>query len=123
MQEFSRRERQIIDILQRRGKSTAQEVRDELPDQPSYSTVRTLLRILGEKGHVKAKLVAGRYEYEPAQSRDRAAKASLRHLISTFYNDSAEKAMAALLGQSRLTREELDRLSSMIEAAKKEARK
>jgi len=122
MQEFSRRERQIVEILQRRGKSTAQEVLEELPDQPSYSTVRTLLRILAGKGHVKAKLVAGRYEYEASQSKDRAAKASLKSLLSTFYGDSAEKAMAALIGNSNLSRGELDRISAMIERARKAAK-
>lgn len=122
MQEFSRRERQIVEILLRRGKLTAQEVLEELPDQPSYSTVRTLLRILSEKGHVKAKLVEGRYEYEAAQSKDKAAKASLKSLISTFYGDSAEKAMAAMIGSSKLSREELDRIAAMIEQARKAAK-
>jgi BlaI family penicillinase repressor len=121
MKEFSRRERQLIEILLRRGKSTAQDVLEALPDQPSYSTVRTLLRILTEKGHVRAKLVAGRYEYEAAQSKDRAAKDGIRSLLATFYNDSAEKAMAALLDQSKPSRAELDRISEMIEAAKKAA--
>lgn len=123
MKEFSRRERQLIEILLRRGKSTAQDVLEALPDQPSYSTVRTLLRILTEKGHVKAKLVAGRYEYEAAQSKDRAAKAGIQSLLTTFYNDSAEKAMAALLDQSKPSRAELDRIGEMIDAAKKAAKK
>ncbi len=123
MKEYSRRERQLVEILLRRGKSTAQDVLEALPDQPSYSTVRTLLRILTEKGHVKAKLVAGRYEYEAAQSKDRAAKAGIQSLLATFYNHSAEKAMAALLDQSKPSRAELDRIGEMIEAAKKAARK
>jgi BlaI family penicillinase repressor len=123
MTEFSRRERQLVEILLRRGKSTAQDVLEALPDQPSYSTVRTLLRILTEKGHVKAKLVAGRYEYEAAQSKDRAAKAGIKSLLSTFYNDSAEKAMAALIDQSRPSLAELDRIAEMIEAARKAAKK
>ncbi len=123
MMEFSRRERQLIEILLRRGKSTAQDVLEALPDQPSYSTVRTLLRILTGKGHVKAKLVAGRYEYEAAQSKDRAAKAGIKSLLTTFYNDSAERAMAALLDQSKPSLAELDRIAEMIEAARKAAKK
>ncbi|WP_031496505.1 BlaI/MecI/CopY family transcriptional regulator [Bryobacter aggregatus] len=125
MKELSRRERELMEILLRRGKLTAQEIREELADGSSYSTVRTLLRILAEKGHILAKLVEGRYEYEAAQSKDRAARASLKSLLATFYENSAEKAMAALLDQSasRMSREELDRLAQMIDEARKGARK
>lgn len=125
MKELSRRERQLVEILLRRGKLTSQQVREELADGTSNSTVRTLLRILAEKGHIRANLIDGRYEYEAAQSKDRAARASLKSLLSTFYGNSAEKAMAALIDQSsaKMSRDQLDRIAQMIETARKAAAK
>ncbi len=125
MKELSRRERQLVEILLRRGKLTSQQVREELADGTSNSTVRTLLRILAEKGHIRANLIDGRYEYEAALSKDRAARASLKSLLSTFYGNSAEKAMAALIDQSaaKMSRDQLDRIAQMIETARKAAAK
>lgn len=125
MTELSRRERQFVEILLRKGKLSSQQLREELADGTSNSTVRTLLRILADKGHVRANLVDGRYEYEAAQSKDRAAKASLKSLLSTFYGNSAEKAMAALIDQSasKMSPDQLDRIAGMIEAARKAAQK
>lgn len=125
MTELSRRERQFVEILLRKGKLSSQQLREELADGTSNSTVRTLLRILADKGHVRANLVDGRYEYEAAQSKDRAAKTSLKSLLSTFYGNSAEKAMAALIDQSasKMSPDQLDRIAGMIEAARKAAQK
>lgn len=125
MKELSRRERQLMEILLRKGTLTSQQVREELADGSSNSTVRTLLRILADKGHIRAKLVDGRYEYEAAQSKDRAAKASLKSLLITFYGNSAEKAMAALLDQSaaKMSRPAFDRIAQMIDDARKASAK
>jgi BlaI family transcriptional regulator, penicillinase repressor len=123
-QQLSRRERQIMDILYRRGKSSAAEVREAMPDAPSYSAVRAMLRILEEKGHVKHQAEGLKYVYSPALAREKAIRSALRHLMTTFFDDSPEQIVAALLDVSstRLTREELDRMAQMIEQAKKEGK-
>src|SRR5436190_19502587 len=95
---LSRRERQIMDILFRRGRATAAEVMEELPGNPSYSTVRTQLRVLEEKGHVRHEEEGLRYVYVPVVARHMARKSSLRHRVETFFDGSAEKAVAALHG-------------------------
>jgi BlaI family penicillinase repressor len=122
--ELSRRERQIMDILYRRGSATAAEVRQELPDPPSYSAVRALLRILEEKGHVRHEARDLRYVYMPVLEREKASRSAVRHLVETFFNGSAEKAVAALLDESasKLSKSELARLARMIEKARKEGR-
>jgi predicted transcriptional regulator len=119
---LSRRERQIMDILFRRGRATAADVMDELPGEPSYSTVRTQLRVLEEKGHVRHELDGVRFVYAPVLARQAARKSALRHLVDTFFDGSAEKAVAALLGGegARLTDDELDRIAAMIAKARKE---
>ena len=119
---LSRRERQIIDILYRFGKATAGEVMEELPGEPSYSTVRTQLRVLEEKGHVRHEEHGLRYVYVPAVPRHAARKSALRHLVDTFFDGSAEKTVAALLGgeSARLNDEELDRIAELIAKARKD---
>jgi predicted transcriptional regulator len=119
---LTRRERQIMDILFRRGRATAAEVMAGLPGEPSYSTVRTQLRILEEKGHVRHEDDGVRFVYMPAVPRHAARKSALRHLVDTFFDGSPEKAVAALLGGegSKLTDEQLDRIADMIEKARKE---
>jgi len=119
---LSRRERQIIDILYRRGRATAAEVMTELPGQPSYSTVRTQLRVMEEKGHVRHQEDGQRFVYMPAVPRGAVRKSALKHLIDTFFEGSPEQAVAALLGgdASRLTAEELDRIEELIKKARKE---
>src|SRR5262245_19487224 len=96
--ELSRRERQIMDILYRRGRSTATEVMGDLRGNPSYSTVRTQLRVLEDKGHVRHEEDGVRYVYVPATPRRAARKSALRHLVDTFFDGSAEQTVAALLG-------------------------
>jgi len=120
--QLSRRERQIMDVIYRRGRATATEVLDDLPDPPSNPTIRTLLRILEEKGHLKHTKEGPRYVYLPTRSRGAAARLALRRVLRTFFDDSTAKAVAALLDLSDadLTREELDRLAELIEAAKRE---
>lgn len=121
---LSRRERQIMDVIYRLGQATAQEVVDNLNDPPSYSAVRGLLRILEEKGHVKHRQDGPRYVYHPTVPRERARESALRQLVRTFFQDSPEEAVAALLDMSaaKLSDEELDRLSDLIARARKEGR-
>ena len=121
--QLSRRERQIMDVIYRRGRATAAEVLEDLPDPPSYSAVRALLRLLEEKGHVQHEQDGPRYVYAPTVARDRARRSALKHVVRTFFDGSASEAMAALLdGETRLDDAELDRLSAMIEQARKEGR-
>jgi BlaI family transcriptional regulator, penicillinase repressor len=118
---LTRRERQIMDILFRRGRATAAEVMAELPGDPSYSTVRTQLRVLEEKGHVRHEEEGLRYVYMPAVRVHAARKSALKHLVDTFFDGSAEKAVAALLGgeASKVSAEELDRIADLIAKARK----
>jgi BlaI family transcriptional regulator, penicillinase repressor len=120
---LSRRERQIMDILYRRGRATAGEVMEELTGEPSYSTVRTQLRVLEEKGHVRHEEEGLRYVYVPAVPRHAARKSALRHLVNTFFEGSAEKTVAALLGgeAARMSDEELDRIADLVEKARRES--
>jgi predicted transcriptional regulator len=119
---LARRERQIMDILYRRGPATVGEVMADLSGSPSYSTVRTQLRVLEEKGHVRHEEQGLRYVYEPAVPRGEARKSALRHLIDTFFDGSAEQTMAALLGgeRKRLSDAELRRIADLIARARKE---
>jgi len=120
--DLSRRERQIIDVLYRLGRASAAEIRAELPDPPSYSAVRALLRILEEKGHIRHDQDGPRYVYLPTVGRDSAKRSAMRHLLQTFFEGSAAQAMSALLDVSstRLTDAELDRLEKLIENARKQ---
>ena len=119
---LTRRERQIMDILFRRGRATAAEVMEELPGEPSYSTVRTQLRVLEEKGHARHEEDGVRFIYMPAVARHAARKSALRHLVETFFDGSSEKAVAALLGGegSKLSDEQLDRIADLIAKARRE---
>jgi BlaI family transcriptional regulator, penicillinase repressor len=119
--DLSRRERQIVDILYSHGRATAAEVQSALPDPPSYSAVRAMLRILEEKGHVRHEQDGPRYVYLPTIARDNAKRSALRHMLQTFFEGSAEQAISALLDDSstRLSDRELDRLARMIEQARK----
>jgi BlaI family transcriptional regulator, penicillinase repressor len=119
---LTRRERQIMDVLYRRGRATAADVMADLPGEPNYSTVRTQLRVLEDKGHVRHDEEGLRYVYAPAVPRHAARKSALKHLVETFFDGSAEQVVAALLGgeASRLSDEELDRVSALIDKARKE---
>ena len=121
---LSRRERQIMDILYQRGKASASEVREAMDAAPGYSAVRAMLRVLEEKGHVGHQAEGLKYVYVPTVGRDKAKRSAVKHVMETFFNGSAEQIVAALLdvASTRLTREELDRMSEMIEKAKKEGK-
>ena len=121
---LSRRERQILEILYQRGKASASEVREAMEDAPSYSAVRTLLRVLEEKGHVRHRAEGMRYVYTPTLARDKVKRSAVKHVLNTYFRGSPEEIVAALLDVSstRLTSEELDRMAEMIEKARKEGR-
>ncbi len=121
---LSRRERQIMEILYQRGKASAADVLNAMTDAPTYSTVRALLRVLEGKGHVEHQSEGLKYVYVPVINRDKAKRSAVKHLIDTFFRESPEQVVAALLDVSakRLTRPELDRMAAMIEKAKKEGK-
>ena len=120
MEKLSRRERQILDILYTRGRATAAEVQTELPDPPSYSATRALLRVLEEKGHVRHEADGPRYVFTPLVPRDKARRSALKHLLQTFFDNSATDAVAALLDARKVAPEELDRIQELIERSRKE---
>ena len=122
--DLSRRERQIMDLLFRVGRATAAEVLEGLPNAPSYSAVRALLRILEQKGHIRHEEEGRAYVYMPLQRRDSARQSALSHLLKTFFDNSAEQAVAALLAikGEKMTEAELERMSKLIDAAKMEGR-
>ena len=121
---LSRRERQIMDVLYQLGEATAADVQERLPEPPSYSAVRAMLRILEDKGHVRHHEDGPRYVYAPVVARDKARKSAVTHLLRTFFDGSVEQAMAALLdGADRsLSRDEMDRLARLIDERKREGR-
>jgi BlaI family penicillinase repressor len=121
-QQLSRRERQIMDVIYKLGKATAAEVHERLPDQPTYSTVRAKLRVLEEKGFVRHQEQGPRYLYQPITPRDKVRRSALKHIVDTFFGGSAQEVVATLLDSSatKMTDDELMRLSEMIEKARKE---
>src|SRR5690349_13791317 len=121
---LTRRERAIMDILHRRGRATAAEVRADLADAPTYSTVRALLRLLEAKGHVVHAQDGPRYVFSPTVRPEEAKRSALTHLVRTFFEGSVESAVAALVQTSRpkLTDAELERIARRIRDAKKEGR-
>ena len=120
--ELSRRERQIMDFLYQNGRATAAEVQANLPDPPSYSAVRAMLRGLEEKGHVRHLQDGPRYVYVPSVARERAKRSALRHVVRTFFDGSPEEVVAALLDDrsAKLSDDELDRLARLIARARQE---
>src|SRR5262245_45624885 len=121
---LSRRERQIMDIVYRLGRATVGEVMEQLTGEPAYSTVRAQLRVLEDKGHLRHEEHGLRYVYLPKVPRNVVRQSALKHLIDTFFEGSAGKAVAALLGKEgfKISEEELDRISELIDKAKKEDR-
>lgn len=114
-----------MDILYRKESATAAEVMESLPDPPGYSAVRALLRILEQKGHVRHEDAAGKYKFIPTMRRETAKRSAIRHLVRTFFDDSTEDAVAALLdsSSSTLSEPELDRLQKLIDKARKGGKK
>ena len=121
---LTRREREIMDILHRRGRATAHEVLDDLADPPSYSAVRTFLRLLEERGHVRHDQDGARYIYSPIVAKRDAQRSAISHLVDTFFDGSVEDAVATLVEASKpkLSKPELDRIAALIAKAKKEGR-
>jgi len=119
--DLGRRERQIMDVLFQQGQATAAQVRDALPDPPSNSAVRGMLRLLEEKGFVTHEWDGPRHTFRPTADPAQAQRSAARHLLQTFFNNSMESAVAAMLGAAdrTLTGDELDRLSRLIEQARK----
>jgi BlaI family penicillinase repressor len=119
--DLSRRERQILDILYQHGRATAAEVQGSLPEPPSYSAVRAMLRILEDKGHIRHDQDGPRYVYLPTVARDNAKRSALRHMLQTFFDGSTEQAISTLLddSSSKLSSAELDRLARLIDHARK----
>jgi predicted transcriptional regulator len=117
---LSRRERQIMDIVYRRGRATAAEVLDDLPDPPTYSAVRAALRLLEEKGELAHEMDGKRYVYLPTTPRNRARTNALQHLLRTFFNGSPEQVVNALIADVRPSSAELERLARLIEQARQE---
>jgi BlaI family transcriptional regulator, penicillinase repressor len=120
---LSRREREMMNIIFRNGKATANDVLDEMTDAPSYSAVRATLRVLEQKGHVRHQHDGTRYVYIPTVAREKAGVSALDQLLNTFFDGSAANVVATLLERGeKLTSEELDRLSVLIDEARKEGR-
>ena len=121
---LTRRERQIMDVLYARGRATVAEVLEGLEDPPSYSTVRTLLRLLEEKGRLRHQVAGPRYVYVPTVPREKARRSALRNVIDTFFDGSTEDTLAALLDLHDVRRGplELDRIKTLIDKAHREGR-
>jgi BlaI family transcriptional regulator, penicillinase repressor len=122
---LSRRERQIMDILYRRGRATVSDVMEDLSGGPAYSTVRAQLRVLEEKGHIRHEEEQLRYVYLPTAARHLVRRSALKHLLETFFDGSPEKVVEALLGKegSGVSDEELDRIAQLIDRAKREGKR
>lgn len=124
MPSLSRREREVLDVLHRLGSASAADVRQALDKPPSDSAVRTHLRILEDKGHVRHEQDGPRYIYHPVETRESAGKNALRHLMRTFFDDSPDRAVAALLDDASadLSTDDLDRLDDLIQRARAQGR-
>jgi predicted transcriptional regulator len=121
---LTKRERQIMDVLYRLGRATATEIMAQVPGSPGNSTIRTQLRVLERKGHVKHEEIGLRYIYMPIVPRHSARKSALRHVVDTFFDGSSAKAVAALLGgeAARVTDEELERIAELVRSARGDSR-
>jgi BlaI family transcriptional regulator, penicillinase repressor len=121
--QLSRRERQAMDILYRESRASAARIRELMPDPPSYSAVRALLRTLEDKGCVRHQEEGLHYVYLPAVALEKAQETALGHLVRTFFEGSAEAAVVALVSDSELSGAELDRLARVIDKKRKEGKR
>jgi predicted transcriptional regulator len=121
---LTKRERQIMDVIYRLGRATASEILEQVPGAPSYSTVRTQLRVLEEKGHLRHEEEGLRYVYSPTVPRHAARRSALKHLVDTFFEGSNAKLVAALLGgdAAKVSDDDLARIAELVAAARKEPR-
>ena len=124
IQDFSRRERQIMDVVYRQGEATAAEVMSQIPEPPGYSTVRTLLGVLERKGHLKHHRRGHHYVYSPTTPVEKASNSILEHVMDTFFNGSASRVVSAILdiSDAQLSPTEYDKILAIVETAKKEGR-
>ena len=122
--DLSRRERQIMDVIYRMGKATAVDVTEQIPDPPGNATVRKLLRILEEKGHLRHERDGSRFVYSPTVSKEAARESAMSHMLDTFFRGSAARAVIALLDQSddELSESEREQISELIERSRREGR-
>jgi predicted transcriptional regulator len=122
---LSRREREIMDIIHRRGRASVNEVMSELSGEPAYSTVRAQLRVLEDKGHVRHEADHLRYVYLPAVSPQKVRRSAMKHLLETFFDGSPEKVVEALVGRDGpgVSDEALDRIAELVDRARREARR
>jgi predicted transcriptional regulator len=122
---LTRRERQIMDVLYRLGRATVGEVLKEIPGEPNYSTVRAQLGVLEGKGHVRHEEVGLRYVYTPSVPRRAVRQSALQHIVDTFFEGSTHKVVAALLGDSAsaVSDEDLDRITELVQKARKGRRR
>jgi len=119
---FSRREREIMDALYKLGKASAADIREEIADPPTYTAIRSHLTILEKKGHVRHESDGTRYIYEPAVAREQMGRRATQTLLETFYGNSVERVVAALLDSEDISKDELGRLATLIEKAREEGR-
>ena len=121
---FSRRERQIMDVIYSHGRATASEVMEAIPDPPGYSTVRTLLGVLEKKGHLTHERQGYHYVYFPTAPVEKVSSSMLEHVMKTFFDGSAQRVVSALLdiSESDLTKSDYDDILELVEQAKKEGR-
>lgn len=124
LQELGRRERQIMEIIYRLGEGSVGDVLEQLPDAPSYSSVRTMIRLLESKGFLKHRSEGNKYVYRPTQDRENASRSALRDLMTTFFGGSPTDAVAAILddASTELSEADLQRLEKMIDQARKEGK-
>ncbi len=122
LHELGRRERQIMEIIHRRGRANAAEVHGDLPDAPTYTAVRGMLRILEEKGYLRHEQEGPRYVYFPTADRRRVSHSALKHLVRTFFDGSASSAVAAMVGiyEKDLEAEDIEKLQQMLDRARRE---
>ena len=125
LNQLSRRERQIVDILYRQGEAPVADVLEAIPDPPSYSTVRALLAVLEEKGYVRHRRQGRQYMYSPVVSRTQASRTALKHVVNTFFDDSVEDVVAALMSMksTQISAEEYERLSRLIKAGRRKGKR
>jgi BlaI family transcriptional regulator, penicillinase repressor len=119
---YSRREREIMDVLYRLEEGTAAQILEQIADPPSYTAIRTLLTILEKKGHVRHRVDGPRYVYQPAVAREQMGKRAIQTLLTTFYDNSMERVVAAMIDREEVAPDELDRLAALIAKARKEGR-
>jgi BlaI family transcriptional regulator, penicillinase repressor len=119
---LSRRERQVMDIIYRLGEASVNDVLEHLPDPPSYSAIRALLRVLEDKGHLSHEEQGAKYIYKPTLKIESVRSFALKNLLNTFFDDSPEQVVATLISETKLSQGELEKLSKLIEQAKREGR-